>query len=77
MRIFALLTALLLTAALPAFAAGKPNVVLIFVDDLGYSDAGAFGSKLHRTCPGLLAREPYVPREGWQRPNHAPLEYLR
>ena len=49
MRTIALLTALLLTAALPAVAADKPNVVLIFVDDLGYSDVGAFGSKLHRT----------------------------
>ncbi len=49
MRTIVLLTALLLTAALPAVAADKPNVVLIFVDDLGYSDVGAFGSKLHRT----------------------------
>ena len=49
MRTIVLLTSLLLTAALPAFAADKPNVVLIFVDDLGYSDVGAFGSKLHRT----------------------------
>ena len=49
MRTIVLLTSLLLTAALLAFAADKPNVVLIFVDDLGYSDVGAFGSKLHRT----------------------------
>ncbi len=49
MRTIVLLTSLLLTAALPAVAAGEPNVVLIFVDDLGYSDVGAFGSKLHRT----------------------------
>jgi len=30
-------------------AAVKPNFVVIFVDDLGYSDIGCFGSKLHRT----------------------------
>lgn len=30
-------------------AAERPNVVLIFVDDLGYADIGPFGSKLHRT----------------------------
>ena len=44
-------TAVLLLAALAASlpAAGKPNVILIFVDDLGYADIGPFGSKLHRT----------------------------
>ncbi|MEO1999633.1 MAG: sulfatase, partial [Planctomycetaceae bacterium] len=30
-------------------AAGRPNVVLIFVDDLGYADIGCFGSTKHRT----------------------------
>lgn len=30
-------------------AADQPNFVVIFVDDLGYADIGAFGSTLHRT----------------------------
>ena len=30
-------------------AAKKPNFIIIFCDDLGYSDIGCFGSKLHRT----------------------------
>ncbi len=29
--------------------ATKPNVVLIFIDDLGYADIGPFGSKVNRT----------------------------
>ncbi|MDB4676998.1 sulfatase [bacterium] len=32
-----------------SIAASKPNFVIIFCDDLGYSDIGCFGSKLHRT----------------------------
>jgi len=42
-----------LTGAFPApetaRAADQPNFVIIFCDDLGYSDIGCFGSKLHRT----------------------------
>ncbi|MBI4166786.1 MAG: sulfatase [Acidobacteria bacterium] len=35
-----------------------PNFIVIFVDDMGYADAGAFGSKVHRT-PNLdrMAKE--------------------
>lgn len=29
-----------------AFAAEKPNIVLILVDDVGYCDVGAFASRL-------------------------------
>lgn len=32
-----------------ARAEPPPNVVLIFVDDLGYADIGPFGSKVHKT----------------------------
>ena len=41
-------TLLLLCMALPAFAK-QPNFVVIFCDDLGYADIGAFGSDHHRT----------------------------
>ncbi len=39
-------------------ADAKPNVVLIFIDDMGYGDIGPFGSKLNRT-PNLdrMAKE--------------------
>ncbi len=43
------LLALTLLLAATATAADKPNFILIFVDDLGYADIGAFGSELHRT----------------------------
>jgi len=53
----AVLVASTLTAACSALAetneispaVEKPNFVVIFVDDLGYSDIGCFGSTLHRT----------------------------
>jgi arylsulfatase A-like enzyme len=40
------------------FAAGKPNVVIIFIDDLGYADIGPFGATKQKT-PNLdrMARE--------------------
>src|SRR5258706_6371739 len=41
-----------------SFAADKPNFVFINIDDMGYADIGAFGSKLNRT-PNLdrMAKE--------------------
>ena len=36
-------------AAAAAPPAGKPNLVVIFIDDMGYGDIGPFGSKLNRT----------------------------
>lgn len=48
MRLFtALLLAFTVTPAL--FAAGKPNVVLIVIDDMGQRDCGAYGSNFYRT----------------------------
>jgi len=39
----------ILTALASGAAEKKPNFVLIFIDDMGYGDVGAFGSKLNRT----------------------------
>ena len=54
---------LALTALLPALppalaAERKPNIIVVFCDDLGYADIGPFGSKAHDT-PVLdrMARE--------------------
>src|SRR5437868_14179098 len=59
----ALLAAALLLAAAPlpspaAQPARPPNIVIIFMDDLGYADIGPFGAKGYST-PNLdhLARE--------------------
>jgi len=48
--------AILLTPLLPCFAAAapspagvNPNFIVILCDNLGYGDAGPFGSRLHRT----------------------------
>ena len=44
-----IIVAFLLGLTSTASAAEKPNFVVIFCDDLGYSDIGCFGSQLHRT----------------------------
>src|SRR5947209_19413226 len=39
-----------LLAATPLLAADRPpNVVIVYVDDMGYADAGCYGNKLIRT----------------------------
>lgn len=45
-------------------AAGKPNIVLIFIDDMGYGDIGPFGNEVNKT-PHLdrMAREGNVLRQ--------------
>jgi arylsulfatase A len=48
----------LLAGAAGAHAADKPNIVMIFIDDMGYGDIGPFGSTKNRT-PNLdrMAKE--------------------
>ena len=48
MRTFLYCLSLLIITSV-AQSAQKPNLVLIFIDDMGYGDIGPFGSKLNRT----------------------------
>jgi len=52
------LAAIILTGLAQAFAQSKPNVVLIYIDDLGYGDLSAYGAKSLKT-PNMdrLAKE--------------------
>lgn len=43
--------------AAAASAAGRPNILLIVADDLGYSDLGAFGSEIATPNIDALARQ--------------------
>lgn len=53
-----LVTGILLVACSTAYAAEKPNILIIFTDDQGYADLGCYGNQKHKT-PRLdqLARE--------------------
>ncbi|MBX7210341.1 MAG: sulfatase-like hydrolase/transferase [Verrucomicrobiaceae bacterium] len=49
---------LLFALCSPSFAEPKPNIVIIFIDDLGYADIGPFGATKQK-APNLdrMARE--------------------
>ncbi len=57
-RLLLAVTLLLAPTVAPAQARRPPNVVIIFIDDMGYADVGPFGAKAIRT-PNLdrMARE--------------------
>lgn len=63
----------LLLLAAPLAAAGPPNVVLIYADDLGWTDLGCFGSSYYET-PHIdrLAREGIRFTRYYTSPNCAP-----
>ena len=44
-----LLLFLLVWMSLTESMSARPNLVLIFIDDMGYGDIGPFGSQLNRT----------------------------
>jgi arylsulfatase A len=48
-RRFLLAVVLAVLCGTGAVAADRPNVVVILIDDLGYSDLGCYGSKFYRT----------------------------
>jgi arylsulfatase A-like enzyme len=46
-----------LTVCATGFAAARPNILLILIDDVGYSDLGCFGSTIHTPNVDSLAKE--------------------
>lgn len=49
-------TALILLLAATVHAAPRPNILLVLVDDVGYSDLGCFGSTIHTPNVDSLAK---------------------
>lgn len=57
MKLSHFFAAVFLAAAVPVFAAERPNIILINVDDLGYADIGPFGSANKTPHLDRMARE--------------------
>ena len=51
-KLLTMLTVLAICATAHA-AAGKPNIIVIFNDDMGYADVGCFGSEKNNGIKGL------------------------
>lgn len=49
MKIWISILAALFVCLVTGFGASKPNVVLIFIDDMGYGDIGPFGNEVNQT----------------------------
>ena len=43
------LAAIIPIGTLPAAESGKPNIVMIYADDVGYGDVGCYGAKRIKT----------------------------
>ena len=46
-------------------AAQPPNIVIIFIDDLGYADIGCFGARGYETPNLDRIDDPFGPRVPW------------
>ena len=49
MKIWISIVAASLSYLVAGVGATKPNIVLIFIDDMGYGDIGAFGNEINHT----------------------------
>lgn len=84
MRLSLLLTATCLLCMSAARAGEQPNILLIFVDDLGYGDPGCYGGKAIPTpnidrlaAEGVRLTDGYVSRPQVWRPSHRVILIVR